>query len=341
MDLQFGHTRNFIGDGYRSFILGDNQPEYLNLKLSTRFWKLNYTNIWAELRDYPYFSTYVGGRISQPKHYMAAHHLSINLSKNFNLGIFETIVFQRDSGHASSGFEMNYLNPIIFYKSIENGLNSVDKAIIGFNAKWNIKKKVSLYSQFVISELVLNDLLANNGALTNKFAIQTGFKYIDAFGLNNLDIQGELNVSRPYMYTSYLSRNSYSNFRQSMGHTLGGNFKELVGIMRYQPTNRISIFAKLIVYSQGLDTNGSNWGSNVRKSYMDNTSVLGNKIGQGVKVNTYLAEFITTWMPKHNLFFDARYTYRKASSAVEWFNQNTNFFTFAIRYQFGLRNYDF
>jgi hypothetical protein len=97
----------------------------------------------------------------------------------------------------------------------------------------------------------------------------------------------------------------------------------------------------LIVFSQGLDTNGSNWGSNVRKSYLDNTTVLGNKIGQGVKVNTYLAELITTWMPKHNLFFDVRITYRKASSEVDWFNQNTNFFSLAIRYQFGLRNYDY
>ncbi len=341
MDLQFGHTRNFIGDGYRTFILGDNQPEYLNLKLTTRFWKLNYTNIWAELRDYANYSTILGERIPMPKHYLATHHLSINLTKNFNLGIFETIVFQRDSGHASRGFELNYLNPIIFYKSIENSLNSVDKTIIGFNAKWNLKKKISLYGQFVIAELVLSDLMAGNGSYTNKFAIQSGLKYIDAFGLNNLDLQGEINISRPYMYTSYLPRNSYSNFRQSMGHSLGGNFKELVGIIRYQPVNRLSFFAKLIVYSQGLDTNGSNWGSNMRKSYLDNTTVLGNKIGQGVKVNTYLAEFVTTWMPKHNLFFDARFTYRNASSVVEWFNQNTNFFSFAIRYQFGLRNYDF
>ena len=341
MDLQFGHTRNFIGDGYRTFILGDNQPEYLNMKLSTRFWKLNYTNIWAELRDYPNGKALGWGRTPQPKHYMAAHHLSINLHKNFNLGIFETILFQRDSGHATTGFELNYLNPIIFYKSVENGLNSVDKAIIGLNAKWNIKKKISLYSQFVIAEMVLKDLLAGNGSYTNKFGVQGGMKYIDAFGLNNLDLQGEINISRPYMYTSYLPRNSYSNFRQSMGHPLGGNFKEIIGIIRYQPIERISILAKLIAYTQGLDTNGSNWGSNIRKSYLDQTNIIGNTIGQGIKVNTYLAELITTWMPKHNLFIDARYTYRKASSTVDWFNDKTNFFSLAVRYNFGYRNYDY
>ncbi len=341
MDLQFGHTRNFIGDGYRTFILGENQPEYLNLKLTTRFWKLNYTNIWAELRDYPNGKAIGWDRSPQPKHYMAAHHLSLNLTKNFNIGIFETIVFQRDSGHASTGFELNYLNPIIFYKSVENGLNSLDKAIIGFNAKWNLKKKVSLYGQFVIAELVLADLLEGNGSFTNKFAAQVGVKYIDAFSVKNLDLQAEVNLSRPYMYTSYLPRNSYSNFRQSMGHHLGGNFKELVGIVRYQPLNRVSVFAKFIVYTQGLDTNGSNWGSNIRKSYLDNTKELGNTIGQGVKVNTYLAELITTWMPKHNLFFDARFTYRKASSEINWFNEKAAFVSFAIRYQFGLRNYDY
>jgi hypothetical protein len=341
MELQFGHTRNFIGDGYRTFILGNNQPEYLNLKLSTRFWKLNYTNIWAELRDYPVGRATQWLRFSQPKHYMATHHLSINLSKNFNLGIFETILFQRDSGHSTTGFDLNYLNPIIFYKSVEDGLNSLDKSIIGMNFKWNIKKKFSLYGQFVFAEFVFNDLKAGNGSYTNKFALQGGLKYIDVLGISNLDLQGEVNISRPYMYTSYLPQNSFSNFRQSMAHPLGANFKELVGIIRYQPMNRIFMMAKAIIYMQGLDTNGSNWGSNIRKSYYENTNMYGNYIGQGVKVNTYLAELTTTWMPKHNLFIDAKYTYRKASSLVDWFNEKTNYFSFAIRYNFGVRNYDY
>jgi hypothetical protein len=118
MDLQFGHYRNFIGDGYRSFIMGDMHPEYLSMRLNTRIWKMNYTNIWAELRD-----PIAGSYVIQPRHYMATHHLGLNLGKNFNIGLFETILFQRDSGHASGGFEPNYLNPVIFFKSVENGLN--------------------------------------------------------------------------------------------------------------------------------------------------------------------------------------------------------------------------
>ncbi|MDX5319996.1 MAG: hypothetical protein LPK45_02890, partial [Bacteroidota bacterium] len=45
VSLQFGHDRNFIGDGYRSFILSDFGKEYLFLKANTKVWMLNYQNL--------------------------------------------------------------------------------------------------------------------------------------------------------------------------------------------------------------------------------------------------------------------------------------------------------
>lgn len=340
MDLQFGNTRNFIGDGYRSFILGDNQPEYLNMRLNTRFWKINYTNIWAELRDFAPWGN--GGRNQQPRHYMAMHHFSINLSKKLNIGLFETILFQRDSGTAPKGFELNYLNPVVFYKSIENGLNSVDKALIGFHAKWLPIKKMQVYGQFVLAEFVFKELVAGNGSYVNKFAVQGGAKYYNAFGVSNLDLQGEVNVSRPFMYSSYATFQPFSNFRQSLGHPLGGNFREVIGIVRYQPKPKIFVMGKLIYMYQGLDSNGSNWGSNPRLSYNDISSgMTGNFIGQGVLTKTLFAELICSWMPKHNLWLDMRLGYRKASSVLATYSANTSFVTLGVRYTIGARFFDY
>jgi hypothetical protein len=114
MDFQLGHGRQFIGDGVRSFIISNNAVDNFYVRLNTRIWKLNYTNILSEYRDFNNSSYGV-----QATHYSATHHLSANVGKKLNIGIFETIIFQRDSGHISTGFEINYLNPIIFYKSIE------------------------------------------------------------------------------------------------------------------------------------------------------------------------------------------------------------------------------
>lgn len=123
--IQFGHDRNFIGDGYRSFILSDFGKEYLFLKINTKIWKLNYQNLYAEMTDQQ-----TGGESSKSrKKYLVNHHLSYNILKNLNVGVFETIVFDRtDSNGYNSGFEANYLNPVIFYRSVEHGLNSTDNA---------------------------------------------------------------------------------------------------------------------------------------------------------------------------------------------------------------------
>jgi hypothetical protein len=49
INVQLGHDRNFIGNGYRSLILSDYSSPYFFLKLNTRIWKLNYQNVFAEM----------------------------------------------------------------------------------------------------------------------------------------------------------------------------------------------------------------------------------------------------------------------------------------------------
>jgi hypothetical protein len=342
MDLQFGHYRNFIGDGLRTFILGSHIPENLNLRLNTRIWKLNYTNIWSELRDYPVPVTGTG-RESQPRKYTATHHLSINLTKRLNIGIFETIIFQRDSGHNTPGYDLNYLNPIIFYKAVENGLNSVDKAVMGMNFKYNFMRHFSWYGQIVISEFVLKEMLARSGWWGNKYAIQTGLKYIDALGIKNLDLQGEFNMARPFMYTSYNSQQAFTHFRQPVAHPLGANFYEGIGIIRYQPLNRLFVTVKAIYARYGNDTLSSNWGRNIGLGYTTNPpfSYYNNTIAQGVLTNLYHGELLVTYMPKHNLFLDFRAGYRRTSSVLKQFEFETAYFALGVRLNITQRFYDF
>ncbi len=340
MDLQFGHTTNFIGDGYRSMVLGNNHPEYLNLRLNTRIWKLNYTNLWGELRARAPYSA--SGRAQQPRHYMATHILSLNLGKNFNLGLFETTLFNRDTTGVNPRFEANYLNPVIFYKSVENGLNSVDKSIIGITFKYNFLKAYSFYGQVVLTEFVFKELVARNGWMHNKFGGQVGFKLIDAVGVNNLDLQAEFNYARPFLYASYNTFQSLSNFNQNLAHPLGANFYEYIGIVRYQPLNKLYITGKLIFATYGNDSNGSNWGKDPKKSYETHTSEeYNNFIGQGVATNLLTGELIGAYMLKHNLFLEARAGLRKITSVLAINEMNSFYFTIGIRLNINDRQYDF
>ena len=89
VDVQFGHGKNFIGNGYRSLMRSDFSTNNLFLRVNTRIWKINYTNIYGYLYDYTPFVT----RASIVKrHYYATTHASINITKNLNIGLFLTLL---------------------------------------------------------------------------------------------------------------------------------------------------------------------------------------------------------------------------------------------------------
>lgn len=337
IDVQFGQGRNFIGNGYRTFYLSDFSRDHLFLRINTRVWRINYTNIFGEILDY----TPPNEGTLPKRHYYAATHASINFSKRFNLGLFQVISFQRDSGYSSGGFDPQYLNPIIFYKPVENGLNSPDKAILGMDAKYNFAHHISLYGQFVISEFVLKEVLAGNGWWGNKQAFQLGAKYIDALNIHNLDLQLEYNQSRPYMYTSFTSRNAYVNYNQNMAHPIGANFREVVGILRYQPLDRLFLKGTAIIAEYGNDTNGSNWGKDIRLSYNSRPQEYGNVIGQGVKTHLYMFDLTVSYMVKHNFFIDLQLTYRKTGTGMGVFETETVLANLALRWNISERRWDF
>ena len=47
---------------------------------------------------------------------MTHHYLSWNTTKRLTLGFFESVLWQDDNGR---GFDFNYVNPLIFYQTIE------------------------------------------------------------------------------------------------------------------------------------------------------------------------------------------------------------------------------
>ncbi|MCD6544018.1 MAG: gliding motility protein RemB, partial [Flavobacteriaceae bacterium] len=128
-NFQFGTGKNFIGDGYRSFFLSDVASPYPFLKINTTFWKIKYTNLWMWMDDIRRLSSddYVNLR-----KYVAMHHLSWNVTKKLNIGLFESVITNQDS---YDGFDISFFNPIIFYRAIEhsNGGDFSGNVQVGLN----------------------------------------------------------------------------------------------------------------------------------------------------------------------------------------------------------------
>ncbi|CAN5901804.1 hypothetical protein BH11BAC4_BH11BAC4_00580 [soil metagenome] len=333
IDIQFGYDKNFIGDGYRSLFLSDWGNSYLFAKLNTKIWKINYQNIFMEL--IPQFNKRSDSLLSRK--YAAMHHLSMNVTKWLNVGLFEGVVFGRENH-----FDFQYLNSIIFYRHIEGTVGSPDNALAGFDFKANILHRFQLYGQFLLDEFILDKIKNDPTNYVNKYAIQVGAKYVDAFGLKNLDLQLEVNRVRPFTYSHNDSIANYTHYNQPLAHPLGANFQEVIGILNYQPFPKWYLNIKALYYYQGLDSAGINFGSNIFRDYTVRSSVNGFKVGSGNKATCFNAIVNVTYELAQNIFLDASFQQRNYKLASVGSSQNTTMASLAIRMNIGRRQqYDF
>ena len=332
IDLQFGYDKNFIGDGYRSLFLSDAGNSYLFAKLNTKIWKVNYQNIFMEIM--PQFRKRSDSLLARK--YAAMHHLSMNVTKWLNVGLFEGIIFGR-----KDHFDFQYLNPIIFYRHVEGTIGSPDNALAGLDFKANIAHRFQLYGQFLIDEFILSKVKNSPTNWVNKFGIQAGVKYVDAFGLKNLDLQVEVNRVRPFTYSHNDTIANYTHYNQPLAHPLGSNFQEVIGILNYQPTPKWHINAKAIYYYQGLDSAGINYGSDPFRDYTTRSSEEGYKIGSGNKATCLNAVLNVSYELRENIFLDASFQQRNYKLANAASSTNTTLISAGIRMNIMKRQYDF
>jgi hypothetical protein len=334
IDVAFGYDKNFIGNGYRSLFLSDFGNNALFLKLNTRIWKLNYQNLFMELTA----TEPRGGDRLLGKKYAVMHHLDAAVTNWLNIGLFEGVIFGR-----KNKFDFGYLNPIIFYRSIEQQNGSFDNSVVGIDAKANVLHRFQFYGHLLLVEFVLSVIKKNRGWWGNKWAVQLGGKYIDAFNIKNLDLQVEMNRVRPFTYSHNDSVADYTHYNQPLAHPLGANFQEVTGIARYQPAPKWLIQAKGIYYTQGRDTSAVSYGSNI---FLPNnppyrTKEFGYKLGSGVETKVALASFLLSYEMKQNLFLEGNALVRRDKSAASSKTTNSVIFSAGVRWNMFRREFDF
>jgi hypothetical protein len=155
-NIQAGRGKNFIGDGYRSLMLSDNAYSYPYLKLETHVWHIKYMVLYTAMKD---VRMGPGNSKMHNEKYSTMHYLSWNVSKRINFSFFESIVWQGQDTLVDRGFEMSYLNPMIFFRPVEYSLGSADNALMGFGLKIKIADKSQLYAQFVLDEFLMSEVL--------------------------------------------------------------------------------------------------------------------------------------------------------------------------------------
>jgi hypothetical protein len=297
-------------------------------------WKFQYQNIFAEL----HMTNRPNDKNSlNVKKYMATHHLSMNVTPNLNFGIFETIIMNR-----SSHFELQYLNPIIFYRSVEHGLGSPDNVLLGGNFKWNVAKRLSFYGEGILDEFFFKELFVKNqGWWANKYGAQIGVKYFNALNIDHLDVQLEYNKVRPFTYSYYDTQRNYTHAFQNLAHPLGANFIELMARVRYQPTWKLVFDGRLMYANVGENSATENFGNIPLVSNDTKKREYGYFTTEGVNAKTLLMSMDASYQFYHNMFADIHVVARKKDSQDPTRNERTLYLSGGVRINLGNYRSDF
>ena len=362
--VEAGMGRNFWGDGYRSLFLSDNAYSYPYFKIITNVWHIKYVVMWAGLKD---MSRTVSSRWkNMDNKYGAFHYLSWDISPRVNLGFFEAIIWQQQDSTGTRGFDISYLNPVIFFRPVEFSRGSPDNSLLGLSLRVKVGRKTSLYGQFLIDDIIVgeakdgilnrirkifhpSDSTLTYGYWTNKQAWQIGVRSYDMFRVKNLSGLLEFNFARPYTWAHRLVIQNYGHYNEPLAHPSGANFRETSAFLWY--SYRRWFFELHFNYTvAGLDTLNSDFGQDIYKPAWDvyeadlnNIPVKPyfNRIAQGIKTYVCYSSAGISYLvnPENNLRFTLTYSYRSSESYLR--HVYGNVISIGIKMSVPDRHYDF
>lgn len=314
-NIQAGQDKHFWGDGYRSLFLSDAAAPYPFLKISTTIWHLYYVNLYTIMKDATAPSGFKKDWLTK---YATFHYLGWNATKRIQVGLFESIVWQGSDSTRHRGYDVNYLNPVMFFRPTEYSLGSSDNAFVGMSFKIKLFKRQQLYGQVLLDEFVLHEVLDGKGWWGNKQALQGGFKCFDLFKIPRLNFQTEINYIRPYVYAHGSVQQNYGQMNQPLAHPLGANLTESVNFINYR-IKRWFLEARFSYCVYGADSAGTDYGSNVFVSYSSRPQEYGNYTGQGFNTTLIQAGLRAAYIldPHMNLKAEAGFYYRIKQSEFQ------------------------
>lgn len=326
-NFQAGFGKNFWGDGYRSLLLSDNAYSYPYFKTSAHFWHVKYVSMVANFKD---VQRDPGNSNTYRNKYASLHYLSWNALKWLNIGLFEAIVFQNRQKGSYHAFDVNYLNPVIFYRPVEYSLGSGDNALLGASFKIKIPGNVQVYGQVILDEFFLKEIKAKNGWQDNKQGAQFGLKLFNIAGVKNLNFLSEVNVVRPYTYYHKNTLQNYGHFNQPLAHPYGANFYESMSTLNYK-YKRWFVATKFIYAILGLDSNQTiSYGQNIYRPYDQRPSIYGNSMAQGLKTTLIYAT------AKASYLINSSYNLRIEGSVIPRIEQSAMGTKKALIFQLGI-----
>lgn len=226
INVQLGHGKNFIGDGYRSLILSDNTFNYPYLKGTFSFFenKLQYQVQYASLQYLKRLPATTSSEAQFVRQAGTFHSLSYSPHQMVELSLIEGVVYQNWDSTGTQPLPWNFYMPVIGLNTAVEGLNSsTAKPVLGLNLRVHPFKKYMFYAQAAIDQY--KDV---------NTAFQFGIAAFDALNVQNLNLRAEWNTISKNMYGHQNPQNAFQHYGGNLAHPTGNDLNELIGIADYQ-----------------------------------------------------------------------------------------------------------
>ncbi|SFT80140.1 hypothetical protein SAMN05216474_2406 [Lishizhenia tianjinensis] len=222
-NLQAGVGKFHLGNGQRSLLLSDVGRNYPYAALNTIVWKFKLLNLYQLFKE-----EIPTGNLHK---FAATHYLSVDLTPNLEFSLFESVVFQPSDTTWKRGFELEYLNPLLFYRPAEYGLGSSDNVLLGMNVNYKLGHHL-LFGQVVLDDGAVTELINRTRWWANKYGVQIGVKgnLLD----KKLHYSTEVNAVRPFTYSHLNTSQNYGNRGFVLAHPAGSNFIESFSKVQYE-----------------------------------------------------------------------------------------------------------
>lgn len=330
MDIsaQFGREKITFGLGYSgSLALSGEAPDMDFLKLNFKYGIINYTSVFGST-----VGEYSPDRGERYSKYFTANRLKLSFDNLFDVGIGETVI-------SSRGIELGYLNPLIFYKFAEMSLQDRDNGTIFADLQTHFLKDLEFQGTFFLDENILSNLSDMTKA-TNKTAYQLGFFWYEPAGLKNVSFVFEYTKIRPYVYTHFDRKNTYSAFGVGMGHPTGPNSDHIFAKIRYNFSERLNFILEYQKIRKGnnvLAENGElerNVGGDIFQSFRTGVD---NEIAyflDGIRENTEIIGVNISYEPIRNYVFDLNYSYSILNNITNGHKTDNSFAYLKFRFDY-------
>jgi hypothetical protein len=239
------------------------------------------------------------------------------------------VVWQDRDTLSNRTLDLNYLNPVIFYRPVEFAQGSADNVLLGAGFKAKISKTVQLYGQLVLDEFVLNRLKIRTGWWANKFGTQWGFRLFNIF-TPGLHLRSEWNLVRPFTYTHGSPVQSWGHLGQPLAHPFGANFYEWVNTISYQ-FKKYHLAYEFIWAAYGRDRDGQNLGGNIFRSYRSPFRQYNNEMLQGLKSTFHFSRLEVSRVISSAMSIEAYFSHTWRFEKNEFGLDNEHFVQIGVR----------